>query len=67
MEKEIPKMRLVTISSVSERFKVVASIARQIIRYFASIEKVLPLDAQHQQCLLYTGADKKELVKEKEE
>ena len=47
MEKEIPKMRMVTISILVERFKIVASIARKVIRHFASIDKLLPLDAQH--------------------
>lgn len=48
MEKEMPKMRLITISLVVDRFKVVAPIARQVMRHFAEQGKILPLDAQHQ-------------------
>ena len=64
MEKEIPKMRLVTPAIVAERFKIVASVSRKVIRHFASIDKIKPLDAQCQQLPLFTGAEKKELVKE---
>lgn len=35
MEKEIPRMRLVTIHTVSDRFKIVASTAKRVIRHFA--------------------------------
>lgn len=66
MEKDIPKMRLITLGTLCERFKIVASVARQVIRHFASEGKILPLDAQCQQLPLYTGKDKKELVKEEE-
>ena len=67
MEKEIPKMRLITISQIVARFKVVGSVARNVIRHFAAKGDILPLDAQHQQCLLFTGAQKKELVLATEE
>jgi small subunit ribosomal protein S25e len=40
MEKEIPRMRLVTIHTVSDRFKVVASTAKRIIRHFAEQGKI---------------------------
>lgn len=45
MEKEIPKMRLITIAVLVERFKIVATIARKVIRHFAALEKITPLDA----------------------
>lgn len=67
MEKELPKMRLITPALVVERFKVVASIAKRVIRHFATLEKILPLDAQHQQLPLFTGSEKKELVVEEVE
>ena len=44
MEKEIPRMRLITLSNLTDRFKIVSSVSRQIIRYFASIGKIIPLD-----------------------
>ncbi len=56
MEKELPKMRLVTISQLVNRFKIVGSLARQVIRHFAVKGDILPLDAQCQQCPLFTGA-----------
>ena len=45
MEKEIPKMRLVTISTLINRFKIVGSLARRIIRHFAAKGDLLPLDS----------------------
>ena len=44
MEKEVQKMRLVTPSVVSERFKVNCSIARKVIKYFAGKNLVRALD-----------------------
>lgn len=35
MEKEIPKMRLVSIHTVSDRFKLVGSTSKRVIRHFA--------------------------------
>ena len=60
IEKELPKMKLVTIATVTERFKVVASVARQLIRHFAEVGKIRKLDFQHQQCILYSGIPSKE-------
>ena len=45
MEKELPKMRLVTVSVLVNRFKIVGSLARRVIRHFAAKEDILPLDA----------------------
>ena len=59
MEKDIPKMRLITLATISEKYKIVASVARQVIRYFASIQRITPLDYQHQQLPLFTGVEKK--------
>ena len=47
MEKEISKMRLVTISALVDKFKVVGSVARNAIRHFAEEGKITPLDYQH--------------------
>ena len=62
IEKDLPKMRLITLATVSDRFKVTLSLARQLIRFFAAQGKITALDAQHQQCPLYTGNEKKERV-----
>jgi len=66
MEKDIPRMKLITLSTVSDRFKVTLSVARKAIRYFAEQNKILALDFQHQQCPLYTGSEKKEKTEEEE-
>ncbi len=55
MEKEVQKMRLVTPSIVSDRFKVNCSIARQVIRHFASKNLVRALDSQSRQLPLFSG------------
>ena len=62
MEKEVPKMKLITISGLTERFKVIASTARKVIRHFAGEGKIKALDFQHQQCPLYTGLAEKKAV-----
>jgi len=66
MEKDIPRMKLITLSTVSDRFKVTLSVARKVIRYFAEQNKIVALDFQHQQCPLFTGVDKKEKAEEEE-
>ena len=65
--KDLPKMRLVTLATVSDRFKVTMSLARQLIRYFAAQGMITALDAQHQQCPLFTGNEKKERGAEDDE
>lgn len=67
IEKDLPKMRLITLATVSDRFKVTLSLARQLIRFFAAQGKITALDAQHQQCPLYTGNEKKERGDDTEE
>ena len=70
IEKELPKMKLITVATVTDRFKVVASIARQMIRYFHDQGKIRALDFQHQQCPLFAGIpskDKTDVVEEKKD
>ena len=66
MEKDLPKMKLITLSTVSDRFKVTMSLARAVIRYFAAQNKITALDFQHQQCPMFTGNEKKEKTEEEE-
>ncbi len=66
MQRDVPKMRLVTISALSEKYKIVGSVARRVIRFLASEGLILPLDYQHQQLPLFTGKDKKALVPKEE-
>ena len=54
IEKSLPSMKIITLSTVAEKFKVVHSIARQMIRYFAAQKKIELVD-YHQQCPLYAG------------
>ena len=60
VEKELPKMKMVTISTVVDRFKVAGSVARNLIRYFHEQKKIAPLDFQHQQLPLFRGIAQKE-------
>ena len=60
VEKELPRMKLITLSTVVDRFKVVASVARQLIRYFHEQGKIKALDFQHQQCPLFTSFPQKD-------
>ena len=64
IEKELPYMKVITISAVSDKFKIVASLARKVIRHFAEAGEIKALQFQHQQFLLYTGT--KERKKEEE-
>ena len=54
IEKSLPTMKLITLSTVAERFKIVASVARQILRYFHTQNKIELVD-YHQQCPIYKG------------
>ena len=54
IEKSLPTMKLITLSTVSERFKIVQSVARQILRYFHNQNKIELID-YHQQCPIYKG------------
>ena len=66
LEKELPKMRFLSLAVVSERFKITLSLARKVLRYFAEQGKISALDFNHQQCPLYTGNEKKERGAEEE-
>jgi len=55
MEKEVPKMKMITLSTMSERLKINCSIARRCIRYLeekGEIRKVYKTQAQ----TIYTRA-----------
>lgn len=57
-------MRLITPSLISDKYKITSSVAKKVIKYFSASGKILPLDAQSKQLPLFTGSEKKELVKE---
>lgn len=62
MEREVPKMKLISTFIVSERFKVTLGVAKQVLRLLAEQKKINALDFNHHQCMLYTGLDFKEKV-----
>ena len=59
IEKDIGFMKIITISTVSEKFKIVASMARKVIRHFGETGLIQPLQFQHQQCLVFKGTKEK--------
>ena len=62
MEKDIPKMKFISPSMISEKYKVVFGVAKQVLRLFLEQKKVTALDFNHHQCMLYAGAEFKEKV-----
>ena len=66
IEKALPSMKIITLSTVSERFKVVASIARQLMRYFAGQNKIELVD-YHQQCPIYKGKQQAKVEEDKKD
>merc|ERR1711957_143156 len=59
IEKDLGFMKVVTIATVSDKYKIVASLARNVIRHFATTGDIEPLQFQHQQCMLYKGTKEK--------
>ena len=59
IEKDIPFMKVITISTVSDKYKIIASLARKVIRHFGETGAIAPLQFQHQQCLLFKGTKEK--------
>ena len=59
IEKDIGFMKIITIATVSDKFKIIASLARKVIRHFGETGLITPLQFQHQQCLLYKGTKEK--------
>ena len=59
IEKDLPFMKVITISTVSDKYKIVASLARKVIRHFGQTGLITPLQFQHQQCLLFKGTKEK--------
>jgi small subunit ribosomal protein S25e len=55
MLKEIPSMKLITTSSVSDRLKIRGSLARRAIKFLEEKGKILPVSRHHAQ-IIYTRA-----------
>ena len=62
MAKEIVKMKLVTPSILAERFKIVMSVAKQAIKFFANDSKIRELGKQTKHLPLFTGVESKPVV-----
>merc|ERR1712070_183819 len=56
MQKDLPNMALVTVSSVCEKFKIIGSIARPVMRKMAEEGKLVKFGNQHSTLPLYAGA-----------
>merc|ERR1712050_115534 len=56
INKEVTNMGMVTISNISEKYKVMGSIAKKVIRYLREDGKVVPFGHQHHGLMLYCGA-----------
>eukprot|EP01067_Filipodium_phascolosomae_P007967 Filipodium_phascolosomae@DN668_c0_g1_i1.p1 len=57
---EIPKAKLITPATISERLKVTASAAKQGIRFLAAEGLIRPVGDQHHTLPIYTRASHKE-------
>ena len=54
MMKDIPKTKMITTATVSERAKVNGSLARQAIRHLLAQGLIEPVGEQHHTLMLYT-------------
>jgi len=55
---DVPKMKLITVSTVSDKMKVNGSMARRLIRHLAESNLIKKLDYHHTQ-YIFTGASSK--------
>merc|ERR1711874_762216 len=56
LQKDVPNMSLITIATMHDRFKIIGSLARPLIKQFAEEGKIVPIGHQHKSLVLYTGA-----------
>ena len=55
MDKDMTNMGLITIHTVVEKFKIIGSLARPMIKIFAAEGKIQPVGFQHSSLVIYTG------------
>merc|ERR1712119_1786 len=55
MRKDVTNMSLVTISTISEKYKIIGSLARPMIKQLAAEGKIVPVGNQHSTLVIYTG------------
>merc|ERR1711985_224794 len=56
IRKDITNQSLITISNVSDKYKIIGSLARPLIKQFAAEGKIQPVGHQHSSLVMYTGA-----------
>merc|ERR1739845_94964 len=56
LNKDVPNMSLITISTMSDKFKIIGSLARPLIKQFAAEGKIIPVGHQSRALPMYTGA-----------
>ena len=67
MERDIPRMKNISIFAICEKFNVIGGVARQVLRHLAAQRKIAKLDSANQSCPLYTGLEFKEKVEGEED
>merc|ERR1711934_348454 len=56
LNKDVPNMSLITIATMTDRFKIIASLARPLIKQFAAEGKIVRVGHQSRALPMYTGA-----------
>merc|ERR1711904_466856 len=57
LQKDVANMNLCTISSMSEKYKIIGSLCRPLIRQFAAEGKLKQVGHNTAQCVLYSGSE----------
>merc|ERR1739844_641374 len=55
INKDIPNTGLITISHISDKYKIIGGLAKKIIRHFLSEGVIVPVGTQHSSLMLYSG------------
>ena len=56
IKKQVEKMRVITISTLSTRFKITGSVVRKLIRYLHEEKLIKPFGYQSRCCPIFTGS-----------
>merc|ERR1712226_589638 len=55
IRKDITNQSLITISNVTDKYKIIGSLARPLLKQFHAEGKIVPIGHQHSTLVLYTG------------
>merc|ERR1712232_1130634 len=55
LQKDVPLMSLITVSTMSDKFKIIGSLARPLIKQFAAEGKIVQVGTQSRALPMYTG------------